>query len=691
MIPAKIDSMSITTIRENGMEFIVNWFEQHKESFYTFGWCYLRNQQQIEDLFYRAIIKVHEELPRYKRETSFEMWVRSIFLHICRELSNDKSLQVSEEGEPRQELFKALDHQLKADEKEAVLLTYIMGISREESAHLLQVSAEKMNELLLSGIQSLRKEKGNGSSFNGCKKYYKNYIDYLTRTLERSKKIDFEKHFYHCQDCQEDLGTFQDVMLNLKERIENFHVPSGFMENVKDKLDEKEQHEQQKNKKRQRIGFIFASVLALLIGIEVFTGFMTNLYYAWTEEDEQLRAFLQHGFGERLNLEAESNGVKIKIKSVIADDIQTLVFYEIEDSAEDNQYMMDYNEGFIVENKHEIMSRDTSPMYYPPDLKSDLNNREKNVYHGKLSLLPLKMDNGTIKLKITKLQKLIGEPSVQNNFMAQENMEYETGEWNFEIPVTKQPSIEYTLDEKTEVEGVPVRFDKLTIAPTATILHCSYIYDLPEKRIHGLAFDSLQVNNKKVEANMYGSYGGYENNNWLSYQIQFSPLFVKKPKVVNIQFQSVDLMVNEQKFIVLDASKTYPQSFEYAGSTISIDKVEVGQPTKVVISNHEIENREYLGLNFDIVSEEGENVISSSEYDSEGVLIDKNGIEYDLDKNPYAYEEIEQPRYFYTVQSVALYSNDAEEAEKAVIPIRLEIHGYNTTKYLDDVVTFTLR
>ena len=319
-----------------------------------------------------------------------------------------------------------------------------------------------------------------------------------------------------------------------------------------------------------------------------------------------MRAFLQQGLGERLNLEAESDGVKIKIKSAIADDVQTLVFYEIEDTAKDNQYVMDYHEGSSVENEYEIMSRETYPRYYPPDLESDVNNKEKNVFQGKMSLLPLTTDNGTIKLKITKLQKLIRDSSDRNSFSAYENMEFETGEWNFEIPVTKQPSIEYALDEETEVEGIPVRFDKLIIAPTATILQYAINYEQPEKRIDVLNFDNLEVNNKKVKADMYGSsfLDSHQDMNWNTFQTHFDPLFGEKPKEVNVQFESVHLTFEDQKTIELGCFERYPQTFEYAGSTISIDKVEVGQPTKVVISNHEIKNRAYEWLQFNIVGED---------------------------------------------------------------------------------------
>ncbi|WP_026564841.1 sigma-70 family RNA polymerase sigma factor [Bacillus sp. UNC41MFS5] len=691
MIPVKIDPISITTIGKKSVESIFDWLDQHKQTFYILGWSYLSNQQQMEELFYRSILKVHKELPRFKSETSFETWVTSIFIHICRELSIDRSLQASGESEPRQDIFKALD-QLKEYEKEAMVLTYVKGLSQEEAAHLLQVSAEKMKELLFSGIQSIRKEMGYGSSFNGCKEHHKEYIDYLERTLDRSKKIDLEIHIYHCQNCQEDLASFQDVMLTMLELtdgIKELHIPSGFMENVKARLAEKEKHRQQKNKKRVRMGIVLASFFALLIGIEVFTGSFTSLYYTWTEKDQELRPFLQQDLGERLNLEAESDGVKIKIRSAIADDIQTLVFYEIEDTNEENQYMMNYDDGVFVENELEIMNTEGHPRYYPSDLKSDNNKKEKNVYQGKISLLPLKTENGTIKLKITKLLKLIRDSSERNDISGNENLGYETGEWAFEIPVTKQPSVEYALNEQTEVEGIPVRFDKLTIAPTATILQYGINNEKPEKMIDVLNFNNLKVNNKIVKTDMYGSsfMDSQQDMNWTTFQTNFDPLFGEKPKEVNVQLGSINLTVEDPITIELDATKEYPQTFEYAGSTISIDKLKVGQPSIIVISDHKIENRAYEALNFNIMGED-ENEPVNTEMNTDGVLVDKNGMEYDTNKIPVSFEEIEQPRYFVTVQSMKLEGNGTGEK---VIPKRLEIFGYSSTKYLDDVVKISLK
>jgi RNA polymerase sigma factor (sigma-70 family) len=686
MIPTKIDSTSITMISEKSIESVVNWFEQHKQSFYTLGRFYLNNQHQIEELFYRSILNVHKELPRFKHDTSFDRWVTSLFIQNCRELSQDNALQAGEESDPRPELLKALD-QLKDDEKEATVLRYVKGLSQEEAAQILQISVDQIKGRLFSGIRSLREQTESGESFNGCKEYHKDYIDYLERTMERPKRVDFEVHIYHCEKCQEDLATFQDVrlsLLNHTDRMEAFHVPSGFMENVRERLAEKENRRRQKNKKRKKVGLVFASIFTVLMGIGLFTGLFSNLYYTWTEDDEELRAFLQQDLGQRVNLEAESDGVIVKIKGVIADDIQTLVFYEIEDTNEDNQYFMNYDDGVIVENTYKIMSHDTYPRYSPPDLESEVNKREKNVYQGKISLLPLKTDNETIHLKINKLLKINRDSSAESQLWGYGNNQYQTGEWNFEIPVTKQPSVEYALGGQTEIEGIPVRFEKLIVAPTTTSLQYSINSEQTEKRLEFLNFNDLEVNGKIVKVDMFGGIpmNSQQDMNWYTFQVQFDALLGEEPKEISVQLESAYLTMEDDKSIELDVTQEYPQTFEYAGSTISIDKIEVGIPTTIVLSNYEVENRAYESLQINIVGED-ESMAMSMSMETEGVLIDKNGVTYDINTTPFSYEEIEQPRHFETVQTIRLDDTN-------MIPKRLDIYGYNTTKYLNDIVKISL-
>lgn len=687
MIPTKIDSTFIPTIREKGTESVVHWFEQHKQSFYTLGRFYLSDQQQLEELFYRSILKVHKELPRFKHDTTFDMWVTSLFVQICRELSTDNGQQAAEKSDPHPDLLKALD-QLKDDEKDAMVLRYVKGFSQEETANILQISVDQIKGRLFSGIRSLREQTVSEESFNGCTEYHNHYIDYLERTMERPNRVDFEVHIYHCEKCQEDLATFQDVrlsLLNHTEEMEDFHVPSGFMVNIKGRLEEKENHRRQKSKKRKKMGLVFASIFTVLMGIGFITGFFPNLYYTWTEEDEQLRAFLQQDLGQMVNLEAESEGVIVKIKGVVADDIQTLVFYEIEDTNEESQYFMNYDDGVIVENMYKIMNHDTYPKYFPPDFESEVNKSEKNVYQGKISLLPLTKDNDTIHLRINKLLKINRESFLANQYWGYENIQYQTGEWNFEIPVTKQTSTEYALSGQTQIEGIPVRFEKLIVAPTATSLQYSINREQMEKRVEYVNFDNLEVNDKIVKVDMFGGVpmNSQQDMNWYTFQAQFDSLIGEKPEEVSVQFNSAYLTYEDDKSIPLDVNQEYPQTFEYAGSTISIDQVEVGVPTKVVVSNHEVENRAYESLQINIVGED-ESAPSMMGMETEGVIVDKNGVVYDPNTASFSYQEIDQPRHFETVQIIRL-------EDYKVVPKRLVISGYNATKYLNETVKISLK
>ncbi|WP_231688075.1 DUF4179 domain-containing protein [Bacillus sp. FJAT-18017] len=667
------------------MESIVEWFDQRIQSFYILGWSYLGNQRQMEELFYRSITKVYKELPRFKRQTSFEIWVTSIFISICRELAADGSLQASETSEPRQDVFKALD-QLEEYEKEAVVLKYIIGIPLESAAGILRIPENKLKEYLFSAVQSLKKGMGYELSLNGCKEYHKKYIDYLERKMDRPEKVDFEIHIYHCQKCQEDLAAFQDVILTLPKNKNDFHVPGNFLDSVKARLEEREKNRRLKNRKRIRIGIVFASVFALLMSLEVVTGAFSNAYYTYAEEDQQLRAYLQQDLGKMLNLKAESKGIEITIKSVIADDVQTLVFYEIKDTDEDNQYFMMYQDGVIVENEQEIMNHAAYPRHYFPHLESNENKKEKNVFRGKMSLLPLGKDNGTIELKITKLYKLIRASDDRDDFNPYENLSFETGEWNFEIPVTKKPSTEYALDEETEIEGIPVRFDKLTIAPTATILEYAIPFSGSGKRIDVLNFGNLKVNNKKLKADRYGNNFGNGINEWMTYHMHFDPLYGEKPKEASVWIESANLTVEDKRTIELNGSEKYPQTFEYAGSTISIDRFEAGDSTNVVISNHAIKNRAFESLHYEIIGEDGNTPMEMEMMNPKGVFVDKKGFEYDPNEITFVYEKLEQPRYFFTEENIRFHSNN----EGDNIPKILEIYSYTTTKFLNEMVKVSL-
>ncbi|MGM0840012.1 MAG: DUF4179 domain-containing protein [Bacillota bacterium] len=676
----------ISRVREKDLEMVMEWFLQRKQSFYALGRIYVSKQEDIEDIFYRSIISIHNELHRFKKNTSFDSWAISRFIHNGRSLSKDKSFRDSEGQKSDQTLFHAF-HQLEDQEKEATALTYFNECSFEEVGRILEVSVEKVKSCVFSGVRKLKEELGYGS-FEGCPEYHKHYLDYLGRTMDRPEKVEFEMHIYHCQGCQEDLASFQEVVLTLTGMTDALEVPAGLLERIKSKVEEREARRQRKKKKRKSIWLSIAGVFAMVVSIGFVTGGFSSLYYAWTEEDEQLRAILQHDLGERLNLESESNGVKITIKSVVADDVQTLVFYEVEDTKKDNLYMMNAHEGVHIDNEYDVMRRDVQHMYYSPPVDQDeIQNEEKNVYKGTMSLLPVSVDSGTIKLNVARLMQLDQDPQKGEYFSGE--LRFAEGDWSFDIPFTKQSSRVHKLDKEIDIDGIPVRLDKLTIAPTTTLLQYSFQNQGGDKRIDVITFDSIESDKERVKADLFGGnmyVESFDQEGWSAFTSRFDTLFFEDPQEVNIHFDSIHLSVDDRKTIPLDNLKDLPKAFEYQGNTISIDKIQVGNPAKVIlthdVSKDRVYERVHYGFSSDYLMNENTSIGVS---DGDGVLMDKNGKIHEIDV--YEYDKLDQPRYFETEQTIEFYNDSSSEDVNLT---KLEIEGYSTTKYVDDRVKVKL-
>ncbi|NMH69336.1 DUF4179 domain-containing protein [Bacillus sp. RO3] len=665
------------------LDLIIAWFEKEARSLYALGRVFLDSEEELEEAFYRSIIRLEEEMHRRKKELSFERKAASVFLHQCQELVDEKS-SPSSGGDDQ---FGTI-RQLESPERDAVALTYVKGYSREEAATILRIPVETVTSRVFAGIRVIREKMNQGRRFQGCTDYQPYYLDYLGRTMERPEKVEFEIHIYHCQYCQEDLASFQEVTLTLDRLRREISPSDRFMEKLRSRVDEREASRKKRRKKRNSILMSIAGVFALLISMGFVTGGFASLYYSYTEEDERLRTMLQHNLGERLNLEAESDGVKITIKSVVADDVQTLVFYEIEDMNHDNRYMINPYEGIFIENERDVMTMGAGYGYYsPPVDQSDYGNDQANVYVGTISLSPVVKDKGEIHLNIARVMQLTLDS--QGKWVTEGEMKFAEGDWSFKIPFEKQSSRLHEMNREVEVAGIPVRLDKLTIAPTATILHYSFQSESDKQRIEMINFDSIKAGEKKSDSNPFGGHmyvEAWDQEGWTAFTAAFDTLYFQDPKEVDIRFASLRLSVDEPKTIILDAGKDLPQTTDYLGNPITIDKISVGNPAKVVLTHGMSKDRAYESVNYHFKGmSEDDDMISIGVSSGEGVLMDEDGKVYDV--NEYVHGEMDLPRYFETVQTIDFYRDGSTED---YIPTQLDILGYSTTTYVDDVIRVSL-
>lgn len=525
-----------------------------------------------------------------------------------------------------------------------------------------------------------------------CNKVQEDLIDYLEGNLNEARRKKVEEHLNECEDCKAEMRNVHQMAELLKKENDLVQIPQDFMKNVKHKVIKTQKSRGMTFRHRAVVGMVAALFLTVFVGTAVATSF-SNVMDWWRDlsnkQDEQMEGYVQHGVGEQLNIETENNGVKVTVTNVVADDIQTLIYYEVEDMSKENNYMINYTNGLNIANQDVDWSSEDDPTFSPVTSHLSLYSEKDNVFKGRLGLLPMLADEGTIQLELSKLEKVISDisdkevpqsvPKGDNHFIE--------GDWHFEIPVKKHPSTVHDIHIETEIEGNPVIFDKLTIAPTVTVLSYRYRNENPDKRMEYIQIASLESNGKKVFDQLglggYTGSGGSEGG-WNSAEATFESLYFEKPKDIQVHLGSAAFSIQNQANFEIDPSKKLPQTFKYLGNIISIEQMEIGTQTKIVMKEELNSNRGYEMLNYRIFDKDGQ---GSSGARVDGYFIDKDGNKYKADEYFYRLNGLEQPRFFSTDHYIELSSDDKQES---FIPYEIEIEGYTNTLYLDQTIEISL-
>lgn len=524
-----------------------------------------------------------------------------------------------------------------------------------------------------------------------CKNIQELFIDHLEGKLDETRRPEFEQHVESCEQCKLELKELEQIIASLESEQDAIQIPDNFMVNVRQAVTTTQKQRRKIDRRPAMTGLVAALFLMLFVGTAVATNGFASFMEWWKDfgdkQNEQMKNYVQHGLGDYVNIEAESNGIKITVTSVVADDIQTLIYYEIENKQKENKYMINYNEGLHIVNQGDIWSGREEPFDPPVHHHLSLYSESDHVYKGRLGTAPLTRDEGTIQLELSKIQKVI-DTADGLPIPGPENNEFIEGEWHFDIPVKKHPAIVHELHTETEIEGNPVIFDKLTVAPTITVLSYRYRNENPDRRMDFVTIASLESKGKHVYGDplgvgSFGGSGGYEGG-WNKSEATFESLYLEKPTDVHVHIGSASFTIKEQADFAIDVSKTFPQTFEYLGTSISIENIEVGQPTKITLSEELNANRVYQSLDYRFYDKDNRGSSNSS---VDGYYIDKNGARYNAIENFYRLNELEQPRFFSTQHHIEL---SREDQDREMIPVGMEIEGYQTTSFYDQVVDISL-
>lgn len=409
------------------------------------------------------------------------------------------------------------------------------------------------------------------------------------------------------------------------------------------------------------------------------------------KEMQKIEELMDRGYGDRLNLTAEDQDVKITIEGVIADDVHTVLLMEIVDMKGNTKYEPNggresvlakgkfcYDEDDIDQRDKEMgqSSLGGSYIFYTPD-----KNRTKIV----ITLNPIASSEEVIDFTIKELSEL--------RYNQDQTLQ---GNWHFQIPVKKHAGDTYRVNQEMDVDGIPVVIEEIVIAPTVTVLTYSY-RNLPDTKdttyyIHNLR---IEANGMEYQEKTYGVQSFHSDGEGLRRQtFQFESMYFERPKEIKIKTDGYDVMVEKHETLELDLDKPFPQTFTYMDSPVTIESVELGDHQARIVMTDHLENRTYEGLNFEV---EVKGISFTTRSYHHGCLMDDQGREVN-EGGLTPGDQGKKMKYYITSYDI-LVENDASantrilkeyQGTGEVIPYSIQITGYYETRFIEKDMVVTL-
>ncbi|MBU5675216.1 DUF4179 domain-containing protein [Alkaliphilus sp. MSJ-5] len=439
-----------------------------------------------------------------------------------------------------------------------------------------------------------------------CKEIKEKLIDYIDGILDEKDHLAIENHIKHCTSCEEELKELRETISYIKETKKDIKAPHNLMENVK-----KEVTNAKKLYKKPRIKIGYIALVSILVTLLITTAFanenIRTILETWQgkslKESQSIEELISKGYGEQVNLISEDKNIKVKVESVVADDINMVLLLEVENLNGDGKYVpilsketIDYEGNFKFSSLIGGDSIRGSYLLYTPD-----ENKTRTV----VSLSPLASNEGEIELTIKALEPI--HPEYKGilpgyHYYSKEIPENAIeGYWNFKIPVKVTEAHVFNLNEQMDLDGNKIIFEQLEISPTITTL--TYRFNRRQNSEYALErlFNiKIEANGKNYESKSYGGDSSYWSNmGAVEGIVSFDSMYFEMPDKIKITVDGYDAIISKTSTMDVDVEKSFPQSFEYLDSNIRVNNVQ-GDKNLIRISMDNLGERYFEILNFRI-------------------------------------------------------------------------------------------
>lgn len=506
-----------------------------------------------------------------------------------------------------------------------------------------------------------------------CEACREHLIDYIDKNINIENKVLIDEHTEICSNCRKELQILQSVVYKLGKDSEEIVIPSDFISNL---------HKGRRlvslspvRRKKRSLRLLIAAALTFTMSIALISGAPNLIRQLISNGSPNIESSAEASLytGEKLNLSQTENNVKITVTDVVADDINTLINYTVEDMTSEKRPLVCY---FSDTSIAERWGEAASPLL---TMNSSYND---NIFHGTLVILPIDTKEKTIHLTFNGIRDITnGSPELVE------------GNWTFEIPIKRYQSKTFEINKTIHAGGYNIDINKLIVAPTVTKLLFNCRGGSEKEKVNGLQDLSIIVDGKE-----YTSYGNSLRENFpLAFgnnEMSFESIYSVTPKNIEIKIRRLQTFISNRKEFTLYLDEPTPQEFDYLGSKITVDNLKVDTTINFDLLTPS-ENREYEKLEFGFTYNNGDtsDVYFSAVGESfEDIYIDETGIKYPtgFDAPDWQQQRAKKAVLFINNQHLSLTPSSKINL-KNIKTIKMIIDGYLKTKFLDESIKIELK
>lgn len=495
-------------------------------------------------------------------------------------------------------------------------------------------------------------------------------VEYIDKNLNDDLREKVASHLDICDDCFNEIKAIDKTAWKLEESVRNIKIPSDFLTGMYEKVLKDYNPKREANKKLLKAGSITGIVIAALLF--VFFLVPKNERYRLLDVIDIAMSGKSYSnsygaFGENLSISSTDRGIKITVVKVAADDIQTLIYFEIQGDENSAYYIQDGD----VNIKEKVGSYGFMSYEYSA-------NKQSICLMG---LRPIDAENKVLHVKIGKIYKRMiknGTEDIKADAIV--------GNWSFDVPFKKFKSRSYLLKSTAEIDGHKMQFKKLTVGLSCTVIDV----DCQDRTfLNSIRYDLILKNGSENYRCMYNIPQIDVVTSTATEKLFFRTIYNDRIKDLSIYLGShTDYMEDKDKTrVYIDFKGNFPMEFYYLGNKITIDNFKKDDD-HIQFDIIEPEVRSYMDMSIGINQQDNSKnvLLGSSAY--ERTIIDEKGKKYDYDDVIKNYETKYKDKLF---TAYALKTREEIGGiEKNQKGITISITGHSMIKRFDRTIPLKL-